>query len=537
VANSLLLIVFLYLLFGKAWPAAMVGLLYGVHPTTIESVAWISERKTVLAAFFALWCLISYVCYVRRGHRRYYIICIPAYVLSLLSKPTIVAMPVLLLLLDFWPFRRFGKRAIVEKLPLFVIGAVAAVVTFISQSGTSLARLPGESGLVRILLIFCHNIIFYLYDFVWPNNLSWYYPFPEPFNLSHPMVLFTAIGTCVLIPALLISLLWTKCLSVGWLFFFAAIFPTLGVIGFHPVIAADRHMYFPMIGFLLPVAWLLSRFWDSGLVRPGKSARQLVLATAVVILAAPEFVLTRSYLAHWRDSESVYKYMLKYSPNVAILHNNLANFLGDVGKTEEAIEYFERSLELKPNSAEVHNNLANALCELGRTDEAIAHYRRALRLKPKFAVAHYNLARALAEQGKNKEAVAQYREAVRFKPDYVEAWSNLGFVLAEEGSFEEAVECYEKAIELKPALIVAHGQLALALARLGRVDEAIEQCLIVLRARPDDYEMHFNVGVLLERQGKVDKAIEQYRKALQINPDYTRARRQLEAALAKQKTR
>ncbi|MHC4665939.1 MAG: tetratricopeptide repeat protein [Planctomycetota bacterium] len=515
----------------------MVGLLYGLHPTTIESVAWISERKTVLAAFFALWCLIFYVRYARTGSWWSYAVFSAAYLLSLFSKPTIIAMPVLLLLLDIWPLGRFRKLAILEKLPLFTIGVVSAIITFISQSRTSLARLPGESGLVRILLIFCHNIIFYLYNVVWPNSLSWYYPFPEPFNLSHPWVLLTVIGTCVLIPALVISLRWTKRLLVGWLFFFAAIFPTLGVIGFHPVIAADRHMYFPMIGLLLPVACLFSRSWASkrfGLSRP---VRRITLTAAVVILTTSEFVLTRCYLVYWRDSETVYKYMLELSPNVAILHNNLANTLGDSGKAEEAIEHFKRSLELKPNSPEVHNNLGNALCEVGKTDAAIKHYRKALSLKRGFAVAHYNLGRVLAEQGDNSGAIAEYRQAVRSKKDYVEAWTNLGFLLTQENKFEEAVECYNKAIEFRSNFIIAHGQLALALARLGRNDEAIEHCRVVLQAKPDDVEMHFNVGVLLERQGQIGEAIEQYRQALQINPDYTKARERLEAASARQKDR
>ncbi|UCF43589.1 MAG: hypothetical protein JSV99_01280, partial [Planctomycetota bacterium] len=216
IANSLLLIVFLYLLFGRAVPAAMVGLLYGVHPITIESVAWISERKTVLAAFFALWCLVFYLVYVRRRKRLFGAICLLMYVLSLLSKPGVIGMPVLLLLLDYWPLKRFGKKAVSEKLPLFFIGGAVAVVTFISQSRAASVTMPGRSGLVHVIFVFCHNIVFYLYNFIWPANLSWYYPFPKPFDLSQPMVLAGVVGTCVLIPVLLISLRWTKSVLVGW---------------------------------------------------------------------------------------------------------------------------------------------------------------------------------------------------------------------------------------------------------------------------------------------------------------------------------
>ena len=532
VANSLLLVVFLYFLFGRALLAAMVGLLYGVHPVTIESIAWVSERKTLLAAFFALWCLIFYEHFIRKRDRRYGVVCLVMYVLSLLSKPSIIGMPVLLLLLDFWPLRRLSKKAVLEKVPLFIIAGVAGVVTFISQSRAASVTLPGESGLVHVLLIFCHNIIFYLYNLIWPVNLSWYYPFPEPFNLSHPQVVFGVVGTCVLIPALLISLRWTRCLVGGWLFFFVAIFPTLGVIGFHPMIAADRHMYFPMVGLLLPVGWFFSRLWDGEFVKFGKAARRITLVAAVMLLTASEFVLTRRYLAYWRDSESVYKYMLEFSPDVAELHNNLGNILKDLGKVEEAIKHFNRSLELKPNSHLIHNNLGNALDKLGRSDDAIEHYRKALRLKPNFAVAHYNLAAALAKQGKTDEAIAEYRETLRFKLDYVEALSNLGFALAEQGKFNEAIEYYKKAIEFEPKNVIAHGRLGLALAGVGKIDEAIKECRIVLSARPEDAEMHFNVGVLLERQGKFDEAIEYYEKAIELEPDNVIAHGRLGLALA-----
>jgi len=535
VANSLLVAVFLYLLFGRALPAAMVGLLYGVHPVTIESVAWISERKTLLAVFFALWCLIFYVRFVRKRERWCGITCLVMYVLSLLSKPTTVGMPILLLLLDWWPLRRLSRKTVLEKLPLFIIAGVGTVITFVSQSRSASVTLPGEGGLVRILFIFCHNIIFYLKNIIWPVRLSWYYPFPEPFNLSHPKVVFGVIGTCVLIAVLLISLRWTRCLLAGWLFFFAAIFPTLGVIGFHPMIAADRHLYFPMVGFLLPVGWLFNWFWSGEFANFGRTARHITLMTAVVLLTTSEFVLTRCYLAYWRDSESVYKYMLEFSPDVAILHSNLGNVLKGSGKINEAIEHFTKSLKLTPNSAEVHNNLGNALGRLGKVDEEIVHYKKALELKPDFPAAHYNLATAMAKQGKTDEAIAEYHLALRFKPDDIDALSNLGLALAERGDIGEAIEYYKKALELEPGNIIVHGRLGLALAGAGKTDEAIKEFRIVLSARPEDAEMHRNLGILLERKGETAEAIKSYRTALQIDPNATNVRQLLETALQKQK--
>ncbi|UCC22946.1 MAG: tetratricopeptide repeat protein [Planctomycetota bacterium] len=536
IANSLLVIVFLYLLFGRAVPAAMAGLLYGVHPITIESVAWISERKTVLAAFFALWCLVFYLLYVRRRNRLTGVICLLMYVLSLLSKPGVIGMPVLLLLLDYWPLKRFGKKAVLEKLPLFIIGGLAAVVTFISQSRAASVTMPGQSGLAHVIFVFCHNIVFYLYNFIWPANLSWYYPFPKPFDLSQPMVLAGVVGTCVLIPALLISLRWTKCVLVGWLFFFVSIFPTLGVIGIHPMIAADRHMYFPMVGLLLPIGCLFALFWGGEPVKNfGKVARQSIVIIAVLLLTVSGFALTRRYLVHWRDSESVYEYMLGFSPGVVVLHNNFGNVLKDSGKFDDAVEHFNKSLELKPNSPEVHNNLGTLLDKLGRFDEAVEHYKRALELRPNFSQAHYNLATLLAKQGRTDEAVAEFRRALGGRPDNIDILSNMAFALAQQGKLSEATEYYKKALAIEPDNVVIHGRLGLALAGLGRLDEAIREFQIVLNARPDDAEMHFNLGVLLERQGKIAEAIKHYRIALQLKPNEPKVRRHLNDALSKSK--
>jgi len=550
-ANTVLIILLLYQLFGEPWAAALVGLLFGVHPLTIEPIPWLSERKTLLAAFFVLWSLIFYVRFCRSrapagsaltsGNRKIYFVCMAFFILALMSKPTSTPLPLLMLLLDYWPLNRLSKKTFVEKIPFFVLGIIAAIITFLSQKNTAAVTMPGEYGPMRIPLIVCHNIIFYLYKFIWPVRLSAFYPFPEPFTLQNPIVLVGVIGTAVLFAALLISLRWTRSLLTGWLFFFLAIFPTLGIIGFHPVIAADRHAYLPMVGFLLPLAALLTHFCR---VSTATFSRRHILALALVLLVSvAEIVILRRYLVHWRDTVTHYKYMLSLTPDYPILHNNLALAFGRMDKTDEAIENFYRSLQLKNNSHEVHNNLGNALLKKGKIDEAIEHYRKAisltknLRLRrnplPGFAEAHYNLANALRMQGHFNEAVEHYNQALTLTPEDADTHYGLGLALAELKKFSQAIEHYKKAIEIKPNFIIAHGHLGLALAAVGRNDEALKEFRIVLSVRPEDAEMHFNVGVLLERQGKIAEAINAYQQALQINPDYTQARDYLKAALAK----
>ena len=541
IANTVLIIVLLYQLFGNCWSAAAAGLLFGVHPMTVESISWLSERKTLLAAFFALWCLIFYVQLSRSGSKKNYAVCMVFFILALMAKPTTTPLPILMLLLDYWPLKRLGKTAVVEKIPFLVISVISAIITFLSQRNTAEVIMPGQRGPMYIPLVICHNIIFYLYKFIWPVRLSAFYPFPEPFSIESPMLLTGVIGSFVLIVALLVSLRWTPALLTGWLFFFLGVFPTLGIIGFHPVIAADRHAYLPMLGFLLPIASFSSWFFRPSV---GDIRRRCILGlAAALLLCAAEIIGTRHYLVSWQDTVTHYKYMLSLTPDYPTLHNNLALALADLNKTDEAIEHYSRSLQLKEDSHEVHNNIGNALQEKGRIDEAIVHYRRAIELtenrklrqnwQPGFAEAHYNLANALMVKGQFQEAVKHYNQAIKLKPDDADAYSGLGVVLAELKEFDEAITYYNKALELEPDDVITHGRLGLAFAAVGKIDEAIKECRFVLQKLPRDAEMHFNLGVLLEMQGKIDEAIQSYQQALQINPDYTEAREHLNASLAK----
>lgn len=226
IANTALVVVLLFLLFGNPWVAAGLGLLFGLHPMTVEPIAWVSDRKTILAAFFTLWSLIFYVRFARNSTWKLYVCCGVMYVLALMSKPTSTPLPLLMLLIDYWPLRRVRWAAILEKLPLFVIGSFFAIITYISQSRTAYVVLPHQHEVWRIPLIICHNIIFYLCKILWPANLSSYYPFPHPMDLSHPAILTGVIGTCILVLLLVVSLhghgllsqavcssLWQSCLQ------------------------------------------------------------------------------------------------------------------------------------------------------------------------------------------------------------------------------------------------------------------------------------------------------------------------------------
>jgi len=523
-ANTVLVIVLLYMLFGRAWPAAVVGLLFGLHPLTVEPVAWVGERKTLLAMFFALWCLLLYVGHARRMSWKAYAGCLLMYVLALMSKPTSIPLPVLMLLLDYWPLGRLGRRAVMEKLPFLIIGGAFGAVTFISQDRTASTTLPGEYPPTRIPLTVCHNLIFYLYKILWPANLSSHYPVPEPLTLERPMVLAGAIGTCLLIPALLISLRWTRALFTGWLFFFTAILPTMGVVGFTIVIASDKFAYLPSVGLLLVLAWLFSKLWSARTKRVAPTARRIGIAAVVVIVAAAESVATRRHLAHWRDTECHYRHMITLAPRASILHLNLGNHFLSQDRVDEGIEQLERALELKPDSFRAHNNLANALVEKNRIEEAVPHYHRALEIKPDFADAYNGLGIVLARKGDFEAAIVHYEKALEINPDYPEAHNSLGAALAPRGEIDRAMMHFRKALEINRNYAEAHNNAAILLIWQGKADEAIQTFRRSLRIQPLDADTHCNLAELLGREGRIVEALAEYNEALRINPGHAKAR-------------
>lgn len=264
--NVIFVILILYLLFSNVWLAASVGLIFGLHPMTVETINWVGERKTLLASFFAFLSILSYVLYQQTARRTYYWLSFAVFLLALLSKPTSTLLPFALVVLDYWPFQTLTFTrihtvisAIRTKWPFCIASIISAIITYISQANTADVTLPVEYSRLHIPLILCHNVMFYIYKLIWPIDLSSHYPTPQPFDLSNVLLIAMIVGTCGLVALLLFSLSKTRALFGGWLFFFVAIFPTFGVIGFSNTLVADKYIYFPALGLLLSLAWALNR--------------------------------------------------------------------------------------------------------------------------------------------------------------------------------------------------------------------------------------------------------------------------------------
>jgi tetratricopeptide (TPR) repeat protein len=487
VANTALIIVLLYLLFKNIWAAAAVGLLFGVHPLTIEPIPWLGERKTLLAAFFSLCSLVFYV-YSRtttnkqRTAKLFYAGSFVTYLLALMSKPTSTPLPVVMLLMDFWPLRKTVSKfkIVAEKLPFFAIGGISAVITYISQMRTVGPVMPAEHPLQQGILITCHNIVFYLHKILWPANLSSHYAFPNPLALSNPPFLAGLIGTAILILLLLISLRWTRALLTGWLIFFIAVLPTLQIVGFSNVIASDKFVYLPSIGLLMILCWFLVWLFNK------RGTVIVIIMSVVLVLAGAEAFATRQYLRYWKDSVSL----------------------------------FEHMLTITPNAAPVHNMLAIALQSRGKLDDAVVHYRKAVELDPVYVEAYSNLAGALLLQHKFDDAVACCRKAIQLKPDYPYAYSNLGLAFQAQGKLDDALENFLKAARLKPDHPDFNYNIATVFQAQGKLDKAAEYYKNTIRLRPEDAEAHYNLANVLKSLGKHNEAETHFKRALELAISY-----------------
>jgi Tfp pilus assembly protein PilF len=494
VINACLTTVLLFTLFRSAWTASAVGLLFGLHPLTVEPIPWVGERKTLLAATFFFLSLSLYVKWTtqrspstipatrnRGAESLLYAGSLIAFMAALMSKPTSTALPIVLLLLDIWPLKRFNRRAIIEKLPFFAIATASAVITYVSQRDSLQVIVPGDQSPIRMGLVICHNIIFYPLKMLWPTNLAPHYPFPEPMSLTTPAYLFGVVGTFALMGLLAYSLKRTAAWLTGWTIFFVAIFPTLGVIGFTNVIASDKYAYLPAIGFMLPIAWWLSRLAGA---KAGPSNASIGVVICLLLMC--ESWQTRKQYAIWRDRLTLYGRMAELAPRSGIIRDGYGTVLADSGNLAAAAAEYKEALRLRPDYANAHSNYGTVLRELGQLDQAIVHYQEAIRLDPRYTSPRINLANMFRRRGDLDEAIRQYRAALEIEPRKFQARLFLRTAFLEQKNYDAAAIELEQAAQLDPSQADARLFLGMAHESAGRIAEAKAAYRETLRLRPDD---------------------------------------------------
>ena len=580
--NAGLVFALLQQMTGATWRSLLVAALFAVHPLRVESVAWVAERRGLLSGFFGLLALMAYARYAQRRMqnaecrmqnpaapnlqhvsrftfhaRTFYLLSLGFFACGLMSKPTLLTWPFVMLLLDYWPLRRmqneecspvkwkadftgqgmkneesgdtdhaprntfhvsrftFHSRQsqsffplLVEKIPFFVLVALSSVVTFVVQMRTgalvSMEILPAGARVGNALISYCH----YLGKLFWPVDLAVLYTHPilAAVALTYPNPAHVPLGPVVLAGGLFLGLSALVCawprrhpyLLVGWLWYCGVLVPVIQVIqtGTHGM--ADRYTYLPSLGVMILAVWGVYELMQgkaAGGVEREERREERQEREEREERGSVGHALARSTL-HASRSTLI---LLSVAGGAAIVLC-VALTRQQIGYWRDSETLFRHLLEVTKNNYAGHVNLGTVYSRRGQLDEAIREYRESLRLNPYYGLTHYNLGNALLQKGEVDEAIQHYQLAILLLPMYVDSYNNLG----------------------------------LALRKKGQVDEAIRQFQQAVRLKPDDADIHYNLGSALAQRGQMDEAIRQFQEALRLQPDYGDARRNLNAALAAQ---
>jgi len=524
-ANTVLVFLLFRRLTGAHWPSAVLAGLFGLHPLHVESVAWVAERKDVLSMFFGLFSFLFYVRYVEKSavHGREstvsYGLAFSLFALGLMSKPILVTLPFVFLLLDYWPLNRFtihDSRFTIwpllrEKLPFFVLAAAAAALTFFNQlhSGAvePLASRPVGFRIANTLI----SYVRYLAKTFWPVDLV------NPY----PLVRHWAAGAVWAAGTLLLALSFAAILTArkrpygltGWLWFLGTMIPVIGLVQAGAQSMADRYTYIPLLGIFWIIVWAgteLSANWQLSGMAPA-SAVLLVLGTCAA--------QTREQLNYWRDGESLFRHAIALTENNFIAFDGLGRALFNKGQLDEAVLYELKALEIRPRYATALDHLNDTLVRIEAAKASSNHSLSQL-TSTDYASAYNALGLGLAMNGNLDEAVSRFQKALIYTPADVKIRSNLAYALALQGRLEDAIGQCEQILQASPDLPEAHNIFGLALLKQGKLDQAVTQLRVALQYQPDYAEAHFYLGQALAALGHRDEAIAHCKEALQLNPNY-----------------
>ena len=522
VANSLLLFGALTAATASRGRSAFVAALFALHPLHVESVAWIAERKDVLSTFFGLLALWAYVRAARGGGVRWLAASGLGLVCSLLSKQTLVTLPFVFLLLDFWPLGRLRiarrersrsveepqrpnaatstsdsaekrsnplptlRRLLGEKTPFFLASAVFSGIAMFAQSRggavRNFAQFPISERALNAVVVYAA----YLGKILWPQNLAVYYPHPHEALSLAVVGLATALLVAISV-ATIVCVRRYPYLFVGWCWYLGTLVPMIGLVQIGAQQMADRYTYFPAIGIFLAVTWLACDL--APVTERGSRILKAAGGQCLLLLA----ICAYSQVGYWRDSVTLLRHSAQCTPDNFRAHQLLGTALVADGSTSEGVAELETAVRMQDSSPAAHCALGVGLQESGRLDEAVEQYRKALALDDRDSDVYSNLAYIDLKRHDYPAAKQNFRRAVQLDPEHVKAYAGLSTACLETGQYAEAISSSLRALSLDPHSIRPRHNLAVALLATGRLDEAIRQFQYLVNLLPDDAEARQNL--------------------------------------------
>jgi len=461
---------------GGIWMSGFVAAVFAIHPLRVESVAWIAERKDALSGTFFMLTLIAYAAYTRKESLGRYVTMSILFACGLMSKPMLITTPVILLLLDYWPFNRFTKstasKLVIEKIPLFALSVGSCVATLWAQNFAlgSTQFLPLQWRITNALFSYFE----YVRQVFWPVDLIPFYVHPEN-RLELWRLLVAAVVLIALTAIAFIRRRKNPYLIVGWLWYLVMLIPVIGIVQVGLQGHADRYTYLPQVGLDIALVWLI---WDLT-----KSWRQqkIVLSGAGAFVVGALSILSWKQTTHWRDTETLWRHTLAVTPDSDVAHAGLGGILFVRGQIDESIDHYESALRLRDGNVAAHFGLGRALAAKQKIDPAIFHFQKALSIQPDYIAASNDLGVLFARKGEIKKAIAAWQQSLSFDPENADAATNIAWVRATAADPDlrdgrEALELAQRALRGGGENAVVLRTLAAAQAENGQFAKAIATC-------------------------------------------------------------
>ncbi len=503
-ANAVLLFLFLIYATGRVGPSWLVAALFALHPINVESVAWVAERKNVLCTFFFFAALIAYCWYSRKPDWRRYLAFAGLFALGLMSKPMVITLPFVLLLMDYWPLSRIRgvpagtppiaqlplSRLIVEKLPLLVLSAASAWITMQAQRAGGALRSAAQFSISVRLENALVAYATYLWKMIWPSHLAPLYPHPGD-SLAIWQEVVSAL-VLLAVTGVVAGFRSRRYLLTGWLWFLGTLVPVIGLVQVGDQAMADRYAYIPLVGIFVMLAWGAADLADWRQI--GFAARWIPAACILLALA----FATHRQLGYWSSNYDLWTHALAVTDRNFIAQDNLGGALLLLDRPDEAYSHFQAAAQINPSDPMSHSNLGAYLQEHGKLPEAVEQYDRTIRLTSDaglLAATYANLGAAYRKLGEDEKARENYDQALRQNPNQSSAYLGLGQLLEKQNQLDAAIQNYSKAVELRPTdtgfLLLGH-----ALERAGRRPEALAAYQAALKLSPENPEAQHAVDTL-----------------------------------------
>ncbi|MEN6420396.1 MAG: tetratricopeptide repeat protein, partial [Smithella sp.] len=513
ILSTLLLFRLFHRMTGALWPSAFVAAFFALHPLHVESVAWVAERKDVLSAFFWMLTLCLYVYYVEKPDIKRYLLVFCGFVLALMSKPMVVTLPLIMILLDYWPLKRFESKKenlflwqLKEKLPLFILSAVFTIITLVAQQKPydSKASFPLASRLANAPVSF----VTYLEKTFRPHDLTVLYPFSAQIPIWQ--VLFASL--LILIITLFVIMMAKRLpyLFVGWLWYAIIIAPVIGIIQIGNQVMADRYTYLPLIGIGIGMAWGIP-----ALLKSESICKKTLFPAGIGFLIILSFFCWKQ-CGYWKNSIEICNHILQITKNNYVAHINLGSALFDEGKAEEAIAHYNEAIRIRPNIILSYNKRGVAYAKLGLYQQAFEDLNRAISMKPDYAEAYYTRGTIYNNLGLYPKAIDDLNEAIRLQPDNISAYFNRAGAYIKLERYQSALDDLSKVISLAPAPFDAYNNRGFIYLMLGRYQEAFDDYSKAILLKPDYANAWNNRAFVYLKTGNTEAGCSDASKACKL---------------------